>query len=378
MLPPMKPRGSMEAHSAAQLRTPHDAKHHALLWAVAQNPIFRLLNVPVLVTFISCQKLRDRWPRIRQMAADLRLTYVIVSGGSSKEPRLVEDVLWLPCDDSYAGLPSKMHMLFDVMRILEVRAAVKIDDDVQMHANFVEHMLGTGAEYAGWKCIKSTSCHGDWHVGRCPGSVWNQCIFDHAGWCQDYDIPLRFSYADGGSCYMVKRQAIKVLATTSIPPASIPYEDMWVAAALAQVGIHARPCMPPGGRFSNDGLPFDEWRRRTTDTLLVDGKPLFSTDISNVVAYIVKRASVKPESSARRVQGANAKVSAATRAAMAAAGNNRRVTAAARVQSAMSLQRLRTVGLRKQRFQSVVYFLKVCTALEKPLVHFLNPTPVIK
>lgn len=189
----------------------------------------------ILFIRVSCQKEEGIWNKLRRNP----FPQVIIVGDPKLKQnyKLVRDVLYLRCRDSYDALPEKMIAAFNaVLEIPEfsrfdrflkldadnrVRRSCKINNDKIIEAN----------DYVGQKIwtLKGYENPRTYHFKRvASNSYWHQ---------RPYEGP-QFPYADGGCSYVLSRKALKLITSDwgfdkldKIYKTHI-YEDMMIGALL--------------------------------------------------------------------------------------------------------------------------------------------------
>jgi len=218
-LPPTLPKTPATDHAQLQLRrrSGHPLADAALRHISGMPPALPASDAlhdgasPIhdtLITVFSCQAhLETRIPQMRRgWLRDLDamgLQYVIIVGGGTEPEGVLDgDVLTLPCDDDYEGLPDKT---LATLRWVHDRTAFahmfKVDDDCLLNVDALFHGLGVlrhdyygrplirvpGQMDRGWHVTKSTSPRGRLELDKSPEPSL---------------------YADGGSGYALSRRAM--------------------------------------------------------------------------------------------------------------------------------------------------------------------------
>ena len=202
----------------------------------------RFTQPDLILLFVSCEKLKDRWTRIDWMCERLGIAnYFIVSGGNSET--VYDDTnhrIYLECDDSYEFLPSKiLTMLEETHSRYPTAVLWKIDDDVALLADSKQFQVLEGqinhlsripkTSFLAAKAVKNPgglSSPGDWCVGRCePGSSWNTTPY-----LGEYPS----AWANGGLSYIIGPPALEVLASTTENPVLHVLEDVMISLIIEQ------------------------------------------------------------------------------------------------------------------------------------------------
>jgi hypothetical protein len=151
--------------------------------------------------------------------------FIIVCGGSI-ENVLIDNVLYLNCNDSYEGLPDKIHKMFKYVseNLPEYKTYIKldrltkiilpIDFDVQFDYFGVRHEIN--------------DVNRKWHINKCSlESIWNNKSYegDYVPWCN-------------GPAYFLSNHAAKIISNTpSVNLDEEIYEDLYIAKILNKFGI---------------------------------------------------------------------------------------------------------------------------------------------
>lgn len=202
-----------------------------------------MLGSPELILlFVSCEKLKDRWFRIDQMCQRLGVSrYFIVSGGHRKTTfDESNNRLLLDCEDTYEALPGKVLMMLRETHLCYPDAVLwKIDDDVELMINShglqgLTHQILTLAHsrtnsFIAPSTVKrpgSLPRQADWTIGRCStDSYWNTTPY--LGECPS-------EWANGGHTYIIGPAALKLLAKTRENPKLHVLEDLMVSLIIEQ------------------------------------------------------------------------------------------------------------------------------------------------
>lgn len=161
------------------------------------------------------------------------LDYIIVCGGYedttfNQETRLLQ----LKCDDTYEGLPDKIHKLFNFLiknkELPQFSFYAKLDRRINLKRNIDLFVLNS--DYCGRTVRVKKDCDGNrtWHIGKCSqNSKW--AIKKYEGqfvpWC------------DGGDGYVLSHRAASIIAQNPPNLEEEIYEDQYVAQKLLQYNI---------------------------------------------------------------------------------------------------------------------------------------------
>lgn len=168
--------------------------------------------------------------RIHSMMERLGLPYLLCDGGATNTVYDPErHTVHLACNDSYAGLPDKMLVLFKFLATASDFAPfthfVKCDEDMRVLRPFEEtNILG---DYSGR--VYTSEGNRRWHIGRCPGSPWNARPY----------TGVFVPYCLGGYGYVMSRRAVTVAAIAAgiLTSADEIYEDLMMGKILLACGI---------------------------------------------------------------------------------------------------------------------------------------------
>ena len=194
----------------------------------------------LILLFVSCEKLKDRWSRIDQTCQRLGVSsYFIVSGGHKKTAFDESNKrLLLDCEDTYEALPSKVLMMLRETHLRYPDAALwKIDDDVELmidrhSVQGLTHQILTLAHDRANSFIAPTTVKrpasspraADWAVGRCStDSHWNTTPY--LGECAS-------ECANGGHTYIIGPDALNLLTKTRENPKLHVLEDLMVSLII--------------------------------------------------------------------------------------------------------------------------------------------------
>lgn len=179
----------------------------------------------ILYCFISHETaLKDDISRIGTLCACLNIKdYVIVCGNSSKN-YIDNHILYLHCDDTYEGLPDKIHKMFAYLynNQTEYEYYAKLDRlTIIKNPLNISNMTG---DYCGsWVKVKN-GFDGDrlWHKNKCsPNSIWNNKPYpgEFIPWCRGWG-------------YFLSRKAAGIISCHPPDPNYHIYEDLYVSQIL--------------------------------------------------------------------------------------------------------------------------------------------------
>jgi hypothetical protein len=164
--------------------------------------------------------------RIHTMMGKQGLPYVLFFGGSdSNKYDPSTHTAHLQCDDSYAGLTSKTIAICQFVtedpRFSEWTHFVKLDEDMHVVRPFDFPLV----DYAGR--VYGSVGNRRWHIGRCPGSIWNNRPYDG----------IFVPYCLGGYSYVISRAAAAAAVKGVTDPSADIYEDLMLGKILRVAGI---------------------------------------------------------------------------------------------------------------------------------------------
>lgn len=186
---------------------------------------------PILYCFISHGSVLEQDKKsIADMCAQHNISdFVIVCGGNDQDT-LTDNTLHLHCDDSYEGLPDKIHAMFGylVKNLPNYKIYAKLDrlTKIIKPINFdIPH------DYFGIKNHVNDQVNRVWHFNKCSAtSSWNNKPYmgGYVPWC-------------GGPAYLVSNTAAKIIAQHPPNLEQEIYEDLYVATRLLTYG-NITPC----------------------------------------------------------------------------------------------------------------------------------------
>lgn len=152
--------------------------------------------------------------------------YIIVCGGEPTA-KLEKNILYLDCDDSYAGLPEKINKLHKYIdEMLNIDYLAKLDRTITVKKlvdqNTIENKDYCGAVIQFINHPKTSS----YHFNKCSKS---------SNWYEKPFIGKEIKYCIGGS-YILSKKAIKIIAKDNSYSNHI-YEDYYTASVLFDYGI---------------------------------------------------------------------------------------------------------------------------------------------
>lgn len=177
---------------------------------------------PILYCFISHRLVLEQDKiHISNMCALHGISdFVIVCGGADKD-ELAQTVLHLCCDDSYEGLPDKIHAMcrYLTKNLSNYKTYAKLDRTVKiikpLDCDIPNH-------YVGYVNCVNEQANTTWHFDKCsPASAWNNKPYagSYVPWC-------------AGPMYLLSAFAIKLVANTPPDLSHEIYEDLYVAKCL--------------------------------------------------------------------------------------------------------------------------------------------------
>ena len=194
----------------------------------------------VLFIRVSCQKESKTWDMLRRH----KFPQVIICGDPNLKEnyKLVDDVLYLKCRDSYDALPEKMiasfNALLSISKFDKYDRFLKLDYDnrvrnsctLKNNKDIIKH------DYVGqkiWTLERGENPRG-YHFNRVDEySYWHKRL---------YEGPM-FPYADGGCSYILSRRALELItedhgfdSLDEVYKKHI-YEDMMIGVLLKKYKI---------------------------------------------------------------------------------------------------------------------------------------------
>lgn len=148
--------------------------------------------------------------------------FVIVCGGHNQDC-LTDTVLYLNCDDTYEGLPDKIHTMFKYLtkNLSNYKTYVKLDRT----AKIIQPMNSDiSADYFG--SVNTGEGDRTHHFNKCSdGSAWNKKSYEgtYVSWC-------------AGPVYVLSDVAANIIANNPPDLSQEIYEDLYVAKCLLDQG----------------------------------------------------------------------------------------------------------------------------------------------
>ena len=195
----------------------------------------------ILYVRLTCKKEERMWPSYRRP----NVNQILLCGVPDLDTnyKLVDDVLYLKCEDTYEFLPTKMVMAYNVIltdkRFENYSHIFKLDNDINIDqvwefVNQNSDLIGS-EDYTGGNVYYCQYEPGaTWHFGSVPEtSYWHNRPF----------FEKRVLFASGGHTYTLSRDALKVICNEfnfdNIDEVCKKYilEDMMVALILERNGI---------------------------------------------------------------------------------------------------------------------------------------------
>lgn len=189
----------------------------------------------VVVGILSCQKnarrrrtVESTWlPDVKATGA----TTLFLVGRPGQSPEIRDGVLYLDCDDSYAGLSDKvLSFLRYVQAHIPYDYVFKCDDDTFVDAERWARVSYAGSDFTAGTLIPYTSAYQTWV--REKGLEWNATF--------DAFLSMVGSFPCGGDGYFLSRRAVDtVLATEQSSAMRVcgASEDILVTGLLKMAGI---------------------------------------------------------------------------------------------------------------------------------------------
>lgn len=196
----------------------------------------------LLVCVMSCKKHQSIWGDIlKRQPTDT----IIFTGGGVGAPKLLGNILVLPCGDTYDRLPEKMIHLLAAVRSLpafsDVTHILK-HDDTDAHCSpeayeYIKAMLTReGGDYVGQSLfMMKEGATSDYHFGKVHAdSRWNNQLFV----CKQDS-----RYCGGGKSYILSRTAMDHVLTRWNPSNTEQlyeeeiFEDVMMGRALTAAGV---------------------------------------------------------------------------------------------------------------------------------------------
>jgi Galactosyltransferase len=191
-------------------------------------------NYKVIVGIISCSKNIDKIAAIRATwVKDLEKYnipyYFIIGDPSINDYKIVGDILYVPCADSYESLLQKVCCFYKyVVGHTAYDHVYKVDDDCFVNAELLYATGFWNFNYFGRiVCSDERELNRNWHFGKCNTSVHNNTPYAgeyYGAWC------------GGGYGYFLSRLAMEQLISTAFTTVDL-YEDKAIGDALRMKNI---------------------------------------------------------------------------------------------------------------------------------------------
>lgn len=157
--------------------------------------------------------------------------YIIVYGGEKKLTPHPGKIIHLDCDDSYEGLPDKIHKMSKFLinnskyniysHFCKSDATGPIQQLVPLIKNYDYYGVLTGEEHFSRK----------YHLNKCSNqSKWNK---------QEYQGEF-VPYCLGG-CYVLSRKSLEIISNSPNDKDKDIYEDLYVGQKLNKYQIYPKP-----------------------------------------------------------------------------------------------------------------------------------------
>ena len=186
----------------------------------------------VFILILSCEKFKKR--RERQNINVLPFPYLYFIGDSSlKKSVKKNDIVYLPCKDTYECLTSKTLLALQWIKnnINEFDYIIKTDDDVEFNKIEIQDMCQSlskeKTDYAG--LFHKGGYVSSYHFGKCLDTYINQQLMY---------VP-NITYCAGGA-YWLSRFALDTILSTDIIPYYSIFEDATIGNILISNGFIAK------------------------------------------------------------------------------------------------------------------------------------------
>lgn len=195
----------------------------------------------ILYVRLTCAKEKGRWPSYRRP----NINQILLCGVPDLETdyKLVDDILYLRCEDTYEFLPTKMIMAYNVIlkeeRFKDTTHILKLDNDINIDqvwefVNENSELIRTEDYTGGNVYLCALEPGSTWHFGTVPEtSYWHNRPF----------FEKRIPFASGGHTYTLSRRSLEVICKEynfkNIDEVCKRYilEDMAIALILERSGI---------------------------------------------------------------------------------------------------------------------------------------------
>lgn len=193
-------------------------------------------NINILTVVVSCKKYENLWPKI--IDSNLK-NYIILCGGAD-ENKLIDNILYLKCDDNYIGLAEKMMCAFKFITesnfFSSVTHILKIDDNnVKISYETIEHIstkykdILNQHDYIGQYLFGPPNrLNRKHHYGR----VSEDSIWYNKEYTGDW-VP----FFSGGETYILSKKSLEILSREVNEYIKYPFEDVMIAMVLNKYNI---------------------------------------------------------------------------------------------------------------------------------------------
>ena len=199
-----------------------------------------MTTVKILVLVVSHKQNEKYWDQILSRGVDN--TIMVCGDKLDTNYSLVNQVLYVNCNDGYGGLPEKMIYAYNAIlaidKFRDITHVLKVDDhDTMFTKDNIERLEKNGVSllsnhhYIGQHIY--SRAEGGHHLGKCPESRWNNRLYVGANAC----------FAAGGFSYILDKTALEMITNEysfsdidKIRESHI-YEDLMIAVILKKNDI---------------------------------------------------------------------------------------------------------------------------------------------
>ncbi len=163
----------------------------------------------------TCKKYAGKADAIRSTWAKQLTThgfryYFLMGNPNLKQAQIINDVLYVPCEDNYESLLLKLVLGYEFLyKNMDFTYIYKIDDDCFPDLNKLINILlpqFNNKKYIGGSIHpKDEKMSNDWHFGKCSNPKFERTY--------KYDI-APFDFAKGGYGYFLHKEILPILIQT--------------------------------------------------------------------------------------------------------------------------------------------------------------------
>ncbi|HET6224765.1 MAG TPA: glycosyltransferase [Bacteroidia bacterium] len=194
------------------------------------KPLYERFDYKIVIGIISCKKnehkirsIKNSW--IKEMQECGLPYYIVIADPSLTSCLLINDTLYVPCQDNYESLPAKVFYFYQyVLKNTNYDYVYKIDDDCYVN---IENLYSTyfwNYDYFGKTVgLNENELNRKWHAGKCEKPELNE---------RTYELPYIGSWCGGGYGYFLSRKALTHIQEMESEVKTELYEDKAIGDVL--------------------------------------------------------------------------------------------------------------------------------------------------